>query len=111
MAATATGWTALHAAAYLGGNSVISFLVEKVAKVNVQDGCGQTPLSLAGGTDARGLLERVAPHKRTAELLRKLGAGSTPPTRPVGRCVDGRLGLDYAAGRSEAKKETAIEKE
>ena len=95
-AATATGWTALHAAAFAGANTLVEFLVEQGAKIEVQNGCGQTPLSLAAGTDARGLLQRVTPHEETAQLLRELGAGTTPLSGPVGRCVKGRFGLEYA---------------
>lgn len=94
--ATETGWTPLHAVAFLGANTLLEFLAEKGANVNVKNGCGQTPLSLAEGTDARGLLQRVTPHPQTAQLLRKLGAGSGPVSGPVGRCVEGRFGLDYA---------------
>src|SRR5262249_18983647 len=72
--ASDTGWTGMHAAAFLGANGVIQFLVDNGAKVNVRNGCGQTPLSLAAGTDARGLLSRVTPHQETVALLRKLGA-------------------------------------
>jgi hypothetical protein len=57
--------------------------------------CGQTPLSLAEGTSARGLLERVTPHRSTSELLGKLGAGSRPSGAPVGKCIEGRFGLEY----------------
>jgi len=94
--ATETGWTSLHAAAFLGANSLIEFLVSKGANPNVRNGCGQTPLSLAEGTDARGLLQRVTPHPKTAQLLRSLGAGSGPVSGPVGKCIEGRFGLDYA---------------
>ena len=101
--ATATGWTPLHAAAFLGADTLIEFLAEKGANVNVKNGCGQTPLSLAEGTDARGLLQRVTPHPKTAQLLRKLGAGVGPTTGPVGRCVEGRFGLDYATVKPAEK--------
>jgi hypothetical protein len=94
--ATETGWTALHAAAFLGANSIIEFLVQNGANVNVMNGCGQTPLTLSEGTSARGLLQRVTPHTKTSELLRKLGAVDNPPTKPVGRCIEGRFGLEYA---------------
>jgi ankyrin repeat protein len=107
-AATETGWTPLHAAAFIGANTLIEFLVEKGASVNVQNGCGQTPVSLAEGSDARGLLQRVTPHDKTAELLRKLGAGKTPPPGPVGRCVEGRFGLEYAV-KPATNKETVKE--
>ena len=52
--ATETGWTPLHAASFLGADSLIEFLVAKGASPNVKNGCGQTPLSLAEATDARG---------------------------------------------------------
>ena len=104
-AATETGWTALHAAAFGGANSLIEYLVSKGAKLNVQNGCGQTPLSLAEGTSARGLLERVTPHKSTGELLRKLGAGTGPVSAPVGKCIEGRFGLEYATVMPGDKEE------
>jgi hypothetical protein len=53
-------------------------------------------------------LQRVTPHPKTAELLRKLGAIDNPPTKPVGRCVEGRFGLEYAVvkpGTKEPPKE------
>ncbi|MBI4459811.1 MAG: ankyrin repeat domain-containing protein [Acidobacteria bacterium] len=46
-AVTEYGQTALHAAAYLGANAIIQFLVERGAKVNVLDNLDQTPLSIA----------------------------------------------------------------
>ncbi len=103
-AATETGWTALHAAAFGGANSIIQFLVDHGAKLDVQNGCGQTPLSLAEGTNARGLLERVTPHNSTGELLRKLGAGVNTPSAPVGRCIEGRFGLEYAVVKPGEKR-------
>jgi uncharacterized protein len=99
-----TGWTGMHAAAFLGANQIIQFLSENGVKVNVRNGCGQTPLSLAAGTDARGLLSRVTPHPETVALLRKLGAVDQPDVKPVGRCVEGRFGLDYATVDSDVKK-------
>ena len=95
-AATDTGWTALHAAAFGGANSLVQFLVDKGANINAVNGCGQTAVTLAEGTSARGLLERVTPHKSTGELLHKLGAATTSTGSPVGRCVEGRFGLEYA---------------
>jgi ankyrin repeat protein len=108
-AATETGWTAIHAASFLGANTLIEFLVEKGADVNAMTGCGQTALTLAEGTMARGLLQRVTPHPATAQLLRKLGAVDKPSTKPAGRCVEGRFGLDYATVNSaETKERTEI---
>ena len=99
--ATATGWTALHAAAFLGADSVIRFLVEKGAVVNVRNGCGQTPLSLAQGSDVTGLINRARPHESTVTLLRDLGANDNA-SEPVGKCVLGRGGLEVDI---ETKKE------
>jgi ankyrin repeat protein len=101
--ATETGWTALHAASFLGANTLIEFLVSQGAELNARNGCGQTPLTLAEGTDARGLLQRVTPHPKTAELLRTLGAVDSSPMKPVGRCVEGRFGLEYAVVKPGAK--------
>ena len=73
------GWTALHGAAYKGVDSVVSFLVEKGAKMEVFDEYGQTPLSIAnavitvGGKDAYYQSSRVV-RKSTSDLLLKLGA-------------------------------------
>jgi ankyrin repeat protein len=82
------GQTALHAAAYLGANSIIQFLVEKGAKLNPPDKYGQTPLDIASG-DPRHLVEgdkRFAvgrrEHKTAAELLVKLGAAPLPAAVP-----------------------------
>jgi uncharacterized protein len=80
------GRTALHAAAYLGWNSVIEFLVSKGANLEAKDMYGQTPLTVAMG-DPEGLIYRQLPggryddrfragreQKKTVELLLKLGA-------------------------------------
>lgn len=94
-AATATGWTSLHAAAFLGANSLINFLVDNGARVNVQNGCGQTPLSLAEGKNVAGLIIRARPHESTVKLLKDRGASSSPQSSaPVGKCVLGRGGLE-----------------
>ena len=108
--ANATGWTPLHAAAYAGANSLVEFLVESGATVNVQNGCGQTPLSLAEGKSARGLVQKLEPHQSTAELLRQLGAGTTPLSGPVGRCVLGRADLDNYRG-NEPEEDTGTAQE
>ena len=94
--ATETGWTPLHAAAFLGANTIVQFLVDKGAKIDAANGCGQTPLTLAEGSSAVGLRARTRLHQSTAELLYELGAsltGTFQPT-PVGRCVLGRFGMD-----------------
>ncbi len=92
--ATATGWTPMHAAAYIGAESLINFLVANGADINVMTGCGQTPMSLALGTNVAGLLDRTVPQVETAELLFDLGAANVSADRAVGECVLGRGGLE-----------------
>jgi ankyrin repeat protein len=93
-AATVTGWTALHAAAFMGANKLIRFLVEHGAEINVMNGCGLTPMGLALANDSTGLLDRTLPKPATAETLLELGAGLVPPPGPVGECIHGRGGLE-----------------
>lgn len=92
-AAGVTGWTALHAAAYAGADAVVELLVARGARIDVQNGCGQTPLTLAQGDDARGLLKRTKVQTTTVTLLKKLGAGTSKPAGPVGKCIEGRWGI------------------
>jgi ankyrin repeat protein len=63
-----TGETALHAAAYRGANSVVQYLVDKGATLDVVDKIGRTPLKVAEGVEY-GNSFQAQPH--TAELLRK----------------------------------------
>jgi ankyrin repeat protein len=93
-ATNATGWTALHSAAFIGANDLVRILVKRGADINVSNGCGQTPISLALATDQEGLPDRAVPRAETAELLLQLGAGDTPPSAPIGKCVLGRGGLE-----------------
>lgn len=113
--ATATGWTALHAAAFVGANTLVKYLIEKGAKVNVQTGCGRTPLSLAEGISVVGLLDRTVPHETTAQLLKSLGADDAKAVAPIGDCVLGRGGLEVdiqlAKDIQEAKAKEAKEQE
>lgn len=78
-AVNAYGWTALHVAAYIGADSIIQYLAEKGAKLDVIDQFGQTPLSIASriitvdlgaNFDARPRRERPT----TMNLLLKFGA-------------------------------------
>ncbi|MGY8813810.1 MAG: ankyrin repeat domain-containing protein [Gammaproteobacteria bacterium] len=102
-AATETGWTALHAAAFIGATSLVRLLVEAGAKIDVMNGCGQTPMGLALANDSTGLLDRTLPRPETAEMLLELGAGENPPTGPLGVCVPGRGGLAADATRFREK--------
>jgi uncharacterized protein len=89
------GWTALHAAAFLGADKIVQYLVDNGAEVDAQNGCGLTPLSLAVGRNQTGLIRRTVPHMTTSELLLQLGAGDKKPSDPVGQCVMGRGGLEF----------------
>jgi ankyrin repeat protein len=70
-----TGETAMHAAAYRGANSVVQYLFDKGAKLDVVDKAGRTPLKVAEGVEY-GNSFAAQPH--TEELLRKLGAKDIP---------------------------------
>jgi ankyrin repeat protein len=65
------GETAMHAAAYRGANSVVQYLFDKGAKLDVVAKDGRTPLIIADGVEY-GNSFAAQPH--TAALLRKLGA-------------------------------------
>jgi ankyrin repeat protein len=66
------GDTAMYGAAAWGMNSVVQFLAEKGAKVNVTDKVGATPLLIAEGKFR--IAAANTSHPETAVLLRKLGA-------------------------------------
>jgi ankyrin repeat protein len=70
--------TPLHAAAYVGSDAIVKFLVEKGARMDVKDDSGQTPLSIAEQVFPPTLLDdNLRPatvHQSTADLLVKLGA-------------------------------------
>ncbi len=78
-ATDATGETALHGAAYRGlsgSDTIIRFLVDRGADLNVENGLGWTPLAIAegvyfGASDTRS--------DDMAALFRTLGAAATPP--------------------------------
>ena len=70
-----TGETALHAAAYRGANSVIQYLYDKGAKLDVPDKSGRTPLRVAQGVEYG---NSFAAQPQSAELLKKLGAQEIP---------------------------------
>jgi ankyrin repeat protein len=70
-----TGETAMHAAAYRGANTVVQYLFDKGAKLDVVDKSGRTPLQVADGVEYG---NSFAAQPATAELLRKLGAKEIP---------------------------------
>ena len=65
------GETAMHAAAYRGANSVVQYLYDKGAKLDVVAKDGRTPLIIADGVEYG---NSFAAQPQTAVLLRKLGA-------------------------------------
>ncbi|HLK69720.1 MAG TPA: ankyrin repeat domain-containing protein [Bryobacteraceae bacterium] len=68
-AVDARGYTALHGAAYIGNNEMVSYLVEKGAKVDVRTKAGDTVADMANGPNRFGI-----PHPETVALLEKLGS-------------------------------------
>ncbi len=83
-AANGTSRTALHVAANLGGNTIIQFLADQGANLEMRDKYQQTPLSIASGVHLpwtpKGEELGEVVRKETAELLLHLGA--TPLTAP-----------------------------
>jgi ankyrin repeat protein len=65
------GETAMHAAAYRGANSVVQYLFDKGANLDVVAKDGRTPLIIADGVEYG---NSFASQPHTAVLLRKLGA-------------------------------------
>jgi ankyrin repeat protein len=75
-AVNASGQTALHGAAYMGGNKVVELLLRRGARVNVQDAQGQTPYRIAEG-HLNVASQGVTEWPETAVLLRERGADVT----------------------------------
>jgi ankyrin repeat protein len=78
-ARNADGETALHAAAYHAANAIISFLVDRGARLNATNWQNQTPLLIAQGHLI--CCTTFVRHPDTAALLRKLGADPSAGTR------------------------------
>jgi ankyrin repeat protein len=70
------GQTALHGAAYMGGNPIVQFLVEHGARINGQDAQGQTPFRIAEG-HLNVASQGVTSWPKTSALLGELGADIT----------------------------------
>ena len=71
--------TALHGAAYRGANSIALYLIDRGAKLDIEDELGRMPVTIADGVVA-GPYFRA--HDETAALLRELMGPSAPP-RPT----------------------------
>jgi ankyrin repeat protein len=99
-AASDSGLTAVHAAAYVGASSVIQFLADKEAKLDVKDKViGQTPLTIAEGVFPTGKFLNIKNYsvstkdglsvnkplgfrERASTLLRRLTGDTTKFTCP-----------------------------
>jgi ankyrin repeat protein len=71
-AANSKGETALHGAASRGADSIVQYLVDHGAPLNVRTNQRFTPLDVAMGKDS--LAQLPVPHDSTVALLKKLGA-------------------------------------
>jgi ankyrin repeat protein len=68
-AVDARGYTALHGAAYLGNNEMVTYLVSKGADVKAKSRVGDSPADMANGPTRFG-----QPHPDTLALLEGLGS-------------------------------------
>lgn len=74
----------MHAAAYRGANSVVQYLFDQGAQLDVVAKDGRTPLRVADGVEYG---NSFAAHPRTAELLRTLGAKEIPCPAPCAAAI------------------------
>ncbi|HJN45749.1 MAG: ankyrin repeat domain-containing protein [Vicinamibacterales bacterium] len=82
------GETAMHAAAYRGANSVVQYLFDKGAELDVVALDGRTPLRVADGVEYG---NSFAAHPHTAELLRQLGAREIECPAPCAAAIPEEL--------------------
>jgi ankyrin repeat protein len=78
-AANDSGNTALHGAAYIKSNTLVQFLVDQGALVNVANKRGQTPAVVADTIRAGSAT--VSGRTATGDLLRKLGGDTAAPQK------------------------------
>ncbi|MEE2966233.1 MAG: ankyrin repeat domain-containing protein [Acidobacteriota bacterium] len=78
------GETAMHAAAYRGANSVVQYLFDRGARLDVVAKDGRTPLRVADGVEYG---NSFAAHPQTAVLLRALGALEIPCPAPCAAAI------------------------
>jgi ankyrin repeat protein len=83
------GETALHGAAYRGGNTIVEYLVSKGAKLDVRSNQGWTPWTIANGVFYTLFFKE---QRSTADLLAKLMADRGIST--AGMADDGRACFD-----------------
>ena len=89
-----TGETAMHAAAYRGANSVVQYLFDHGAKLDVPDKSGRTPLKIADGRRVRQFVRRASAYGGAAAEARRQGnsVSRSVPERDSGRSVAARGG-------------------
>ncbi len=78
------GETAMHAAAYRGANTVVQYLFDQGARLDVVAKDGRTPLRVADGVEYG---NSFAAHPQTAVLLRALGALEIPCPAPCAAAI------------------------
>jgi ankyrin repeat protein len=83
------GETALHGAAYRGANTIVQYLVEQGARLDVRSSQGWTPWTIANGVFYSLFFKE---QRHTADLLRKLMAARGISTE--GMADDGRTCFD-----------------
>ena len=83
-AVSRVGETPMHAAAYRGANSVVQYLHDKGAELDVVALDGRTPLRVADGVEYG---NSFAAHPHTAALLRQLGAREIPCPAPCAAAI------------------------
>jgi len=81
-AATDRDETAVHGAALRGASTIVTYLAEKGAKVDVKDKAGLTPLDVANGKGGIPGIPRD-PRPATAALLQELMAKNPGPSAQV----------------------------
>jgi ankyrin repeat protein len=69
--ANSRGETALHGAALRGADTIVQYLVDHGASLNLKSKAGFTPLDVAMGKSV--VAQLPVPHESTVALLRKLG--------------------------------------
>lgn len=74
-AVDSTGNTAMHAAAYMGRDEIVRFLIERGANMNVKNKKQWTPLTIAEGVNEGTFYE----FPTLTKLLRERGAWPSPP--------------------------------
>ena len=82
------GETAMHAAAYRGANSVVQYLFDTGAELDVVALDGRTPLRVADGVEYG---NSFAAHPHTAVLLRELGASEIECPAPCAAAIPEEL--------------------